>query len=78
MTEQELLLQAVEGRSRGLLVLVYQHVSLQLVGVREVAGADLALVRPLPRVDPDVSPQVGHLYELSVTVRTTVRLLSWR
>ena len=76
MTEQELLLQAVEGRSRGLLVLVYQHVGLQLVRVGEVAGADLALVRPLPGVDPDVPPEVGHLDKLPVAVGTTVWLLS--
>ena len=70
-------LQTGEGRARGRLALAYQHVSLQLVRVREVARTDLALVRALPRVDPDVSPEVGHLDKLPVTVRTAVRLLSW-
>ena len=51
--------------------------SLQLVGVREIAGTKLALVRSLPSVDPDVSPEVGHLDKLPVTVRTTIRLLPW-
>ena len=51
--------------------------SLQLVRVREIAGTKLALVRSLPSVDPDVSPEVGHLDKLPVTVRTTIRLLSW-
>jgi hypothetical protein len=51
-------------------------VSLQLVGVREIAGTNLALVRSLSSMDPDVSPEVGHLDKLPVTVRTTIRLLS--
>ena len=77
VAEQELLLQAGEGGAGGgLLVLVYQHVGLQLVRVGEVAGADLALVRPLPGVDPDVPPEVGHLDKLPVAVGTTVWLLS--
>ena len=61
-----------------LFCLVDQHVSLQLVGVREIAGTKLALVRSLSSVDPDVSPEVGHLDKLPVTVRTTIRLLSWK
>ena len=60
-----------------LFCLVDQHVSLQLVGVREIAGTNLALVRSLSRVDPDVSPEVCHLDKLPVTVRTTIRLLPW-
>ena len=60
-----------------LLCLVDQHVSLQLVGVREIAGTKLALVGPLASVDPDVSPEVGHLDKLPVAVGTTIRLLPW-
>ena len=60
-----------------LLCLVDQHVGLQLVRVGEIAGTKLALVRPLSSVNPDVSPEVGHLDKLPVTVGTAIRLLSW-
>ena len=77
VAEQELLLQTAECRGGGLFCLVDQHVGLQLVGVREIAGTNLALVRSLSGVNPDVSPEVRHLDKLSVTVRATIRLLSW-
>ena len=61
-----------------LLAFVYEHVSLELVGVGELARAVgiLAVVRSLTGVHPQVAPQVGHLHELSLAVSAVVRLLS--
>ena len=60
----------------GLLALVDEHVRLELVRVGEARRAQFTGIRTLARVHPQVTPQVGHLNELTVAVRTVVRFLS--
>ena len=50
--------------------------SLELVGVGETGSTDFTLVWPFSRVDPEMSPQIGNLDELSVAVAATVGLFA--
>lgn len=59
-----------------LLALVDQVVSLQLVRVGEAGVADVALVRPLTGVNPQMSTQIGHLDKLPLTMSARVRLFT--
>lgn len=59
-----------------LLVLVNQHVSFQLIRIREFGRTQFTAVRPFPGMDTQVTTQVCNLYKLPVTVGTTVRFFS--
>lgn len=59
-----------------LLSLVDQHMSLELVAVREPGSTELASVGALARMYPQVTSQVGHLHKLTIAVCAVVWLLS--
>lgn len=59
-----------------LFAIVHQHVGLELVGITELAIADLTGIRALPSVDTEMASQVGHLNELAITVGAVIWFLT--
>ena len=62
--------------SKGLLPLVDEDVSFELVGVGEARQAYVTFVGPFASMDPKMAPEVGNLNKLPVTVRAAVGLFT--
>lgn len=57
---------------KGFLIVVDKHVGFQLIRIGEVVFARFTFVRSFAGVYAQMSPKIGHLYKVAITVITVI------